>query len=118
MFRVSALIIFLIFSTHLRAQQVYTLQQCIDSALANYIPIQQADVTRQNARIQLGQSRSNLLPDLNADVWHGYNSGRSIDPFTNSYVNQNVKTANYGVLSNLTLFKGLSLQNTIRQKSF
>jgi outer membrane protein len=118
MFRVSALIIFLFFSTHLAAQQVYTLQQCIDSALANYIPIKQADVTRQTARIELGQSRSNLLPDLNADVWHGYNSGRSIDPFTNSYVNQNVKTANYGVLSNLTLFKGLSLQNTIRQKSF
>jgi len=118
MIRVSAILILLFFSIQLGAQQVYTLQQCIDSALANYIPIKEAEIRKQNARIGLSQSRSNLLPDLNADVNHSYNSGRSIDPTTNQYVNQNVTAAVYGASSNLTLFRGLALQNSIRQKSF
>lgn len=118
MIRVSAILILLFFSFQLAAQKVYTLQQCIDSALANYIPIQEAEIRKQNARIGLSQARTNLLPDLNADVNHSYNSGRSIDPTTNQYVNQNVTAANYGASSNLTLFRGLALQNNIRQKSF
>ncbi|HZH95578.1 MAG TPA: TolC family protein, partial [Flavisolibacter sp.] len=61
---------------------------------------------------------ANILPDLNASFDHGINQGRSIDPFTNTYVNQSVNYAGYGVNSGVVLFSGLSLQNAIRQNAF
>ena len=45
------------------------------------------------------------------------NQGRSIDPFTNGYIDQRVNYANYGLSSGLTVFNGLTLQNSIRQTS-
>lgn len=98
-------------------QTVWTLQQCIDTALRNDIAVQQYGLYAQAAEINLRQARANLLPDLNADIVHSTNSGRSIDPFTNTYVNQNINAASYGANSNLVLFNGLSLQNAIRQNA-
>lgn len=98
-----------------KAQSSYTLQQCIDSALANNIPVKQSVLAAQMAEVNWRQSRSNLLPNLNAELNQGANFGRSIDPFTNTYVNQNVNTANYGISSGVVLFNGFSLQNLIRQ---
>ncbi len=55
-----------------------------------------------------------MLPDLNANGNYGKNFGRSIDPFTNGYIDQKVGFANYGASSNLLLFNGFSLQNQIK----
>jgi outer membrane protein len=43
------------------------------------------------------------------------NQGRSIDPFTNSYINQQVNFANYNVNSSVVVFNGFQLQNLIKQ---
>lgn len=99
------------------AQRTYTLQECIDSALAKNIPVKRAELGSEASRVALNQSRMNLLPDLNANVNHSHNTGRSIDPFTNAYVNQRVNAANYSVGSGVILFNGLSLQNSIRQNA-
>ncbi|HWJ90753.1 MAG TPA: TolC family protein [Flavisolibacter sp.] len=107
----------LLFSIGARAQ-TYTLQQCIDSALKNDIPVQQSALTARAAEINLKQSRNNLLPDVNANINHGINSGRSIDPFTNTYVNQSVNTASYGLSSGIIIFNGLNLQSLIRQNMY
>jgi outer membrane protein len=57
------------------------------------------------------------LPDLGVSLNHGINQGRSIDPFTNQFVNQTVNFAGYGLSSGAVLFNGLRLQNTVRQYS-
>lgn len=101
-----------------KAQKIYTLQQCIDSALAANIQVKQSALISKAAEVNLRQSRMNLMPDLNASVSHGYNSGRSIDPFTNTYVTQSVTAANYGVSSGVILFNGMTLQNRIRESAF
>lgn len=101
-----------------RAQPTYTLQQCIDSAVAHNIPVKQSELLMQSAQVDWKQARMNLLPDLNANVTHGINSGRSIDPFTNTYVTQSVNTANYGLNSGLTVFSGLTLQNRIKETAY
>jgi outer membrane protein len=61
------------------------------------------------------QARANLLPDLGATINHGVNQGRSIDPFTNQFVDQTVNYAGYGLNSGIVLFNGLNLQNTVKQ---
>ena len=57
----------------------------------------------QNAAINFKQAKDNRLPDLTANLNHGLNQGRSIDPFTNSYVSQNIGYGNYNLSSGITL---------------
>jgi outer membrane protein len=92
-----------------------TLQQCVEIGIANNLDVLQSDLQAQADEVNLKQAKLNLLPDLNASASHGINTGRSIDPFTNTYLNQNSNYASYGLNSNTTLFNGMALQNVIRQ---
>lgn len=114
----SCFLALLFFSFTAQSQTTYSLQQCIDLALKNNIPVQRAGLQAQTAEVHWRQSRSNLLPDLNADLSHSLNAGRSIDPSTNTYVSQNVNGANYGISSGIVLFNGLTLQNRVKQNAF
>jgi outer membrane protein len=97
------------------AQPHYTLQSAIDTALARNIEVRQNDLLVEQAQVLQRQSKANLLPDLSATFNHGINQGRSIDPFTNQFVNQTVNFAGYGLNSGVVLFNGLRLQNTVKQ---
>jgi len=55
-----------------------------------------------------------MLPNLNATADHGISQGRSIDPASNGFINQQFNYASYGASSNVLLFNGLSLQNDIK----
>ncbi len=96
-------------------QTTYTLPQCIDIAIKNNLSVSKSELQVQIAQIGLQQSRENLLPSLSGNVSHGVNSGRSVDPTSYTYVNQQITTANYGLNSNVTLFNGLAMQNNIKQ---
>lgn len=97
------------------AQPHYSLQQCLDTALARNIGVKQSALQSEAAEVAMKQSRANLLPDLNASLNHGLNQGRSIDPFTNAYVDQSINYARYSLNSGLVVFNGLNLQNTVKQ---
>lgn len=96
----------------------YTLQQCIDEALKNNIQVKQTGLQKDAAKVNLQQARANIFPDLNAQLDHGINQGRSIDPYTNTYVDQTVRYGNYGAFTGVTVFNGLSLQNAMRQNNY
>ncbi|RZL99873.1 MAG: hypothetical protein EOO88_59200, partial [Pedobacter sp.] len=64
---------------------------------------------------QGSKTKSNRLPDLFADVTHGLQQGRSIDPFTNSYINQQIFFGNYGLGTSVVLFSGKQLSNLVKQ---
>ena len=97
-----------------QAQTKLSLKQAIETGITNNLVVNQADLQTQREDIALKQSRSNMLPNLNATANHGSNNGRSIDPFTNQYINQNVNYASYSASSNVLLFNGLALQNRIK----
>lgn len=97
--------------------QTYSLQAAIDTALANNISVKQSDLQAQTALVGLNQSKLNVLPYVSADISHGIYNGRSIDPSSNGYVNQNLNSANYQLNSGFVLFNGGNLQNTIRQNA-
>ena len=97
------------------AQNKLTLQQAIQMGITNNIDIRQSDLQMQRANVNLRQSRAAMLPNLNANADHGINQGRSIDPFTNGYINQQVNYASYGISSGVTLFNGFAIQNNIKQ---
>ena len=116
-FRRATFLIILVTGYNVTAQKIFTLKQCVDTAIANNLVVKQSDLQVERAAINFKQSRDNRLPDLTASLNHGLNQGRSIDPFTNSYVSQNIGYGNYNLSSGVTLFNGLQIKNFIKQNS-
>ena len=108
------LIFFLIF-TNLNAQKVWTLQNCIEYALDNNIQIKQqalnVDINKEN----LIQNKASLLPNLNFSGTHVYNYGSTIDRFAGTFTTENIRSNNFYIQSQLTLFNGFQLLNSIKQ---
>lgn len=92
-----------------------TLQQCIEIGIANNLEVLQSGLDAQANEINWKQAKTNMLPDLNGTARHGINTGRSIDPNTNTYVNQNNSYANYSLSTGVTIFNGFSMQNLAKQ---
>lgn len=115
--RVVKLILLLIVSNAAAAQKL-NLQQCIDTAIANNILVRQNNLLMQRDAINWNQARLNRLPDLNANVNHGLSQGRSIDPFSNDYVNQQINYANYNLSSGVVLFNGMNQVNSVKQTAY
>jgi outer membrane protein len=97
------------------ADSVYTLQQCIDIAITNNLTVKRSELDMERGRVYWQQQRANLLPTMNGTVNHGISTGRSLDPFSNTYLNQQITSADYSLNANLILFNGLTIQNSIRQ---
>ena len=57
--------------------KAWSLQQCVDTALANNRNIKQRELIRQQNEVAWKQSRNNLLPSLNASARHNWSFGRS-----------------------------------------
>src|SRR6187551_2731942 len=95
--------IFLIINT-VCAQKIFTLKQCVDTAIANNLLVKQSDLQMQNASINYKQAKDNRLPAVFVNLNHGLNQGRSIDPYSNSYASQNITYGNYNLGADLTLF--------------
>lgn len=94
-----------------------TLQQAIDIALKNNVTVKESEFAMQTAKVTHNQAKGNMLPDLFGSASHGINQGRSIDPFTNSYLNQKINFANYNLSTSVTVFNGFQLLNTLRQQA-
>ena len=74
--------------TQQNTDSVFSLKQCVDLAIANNIQVKQTELQTQTDNLAFKQAKNNRLPELSANVNHGINQGRSIDPFTNNYINQ------------------------------
>jgi outer membrane protein len=96
---------------------VLTLQQCLDIGVKNNLLVKQTEVQMEASRIYWQQARENLLPAINGSVNHSISQGRSLNPFTNGYLNQPITSGNYNLSGSLILSSGLTLQNSIRQTS-
>jgi outer membrane protein len=98
-----------------KGQNKLTLKECIETALKNNIAVHQSELLMKNASVNYKQAKNNRLPVLQSNFNYGINNGRSIDPFTNSYLNQQLKSSDMSVQGSLPLFSGFQLKNTIKQ---
>lgn len=97
------------------AQQSITLRQCIDTAIANHITVKLTALQIERDAADLKQSKFNRVPEINAGFNIGGSRGRSIDPFTNSFVDQAFNNSNSQLNASLPLFSGGQIANTILQ---
>lgn len=94
----------------------YNLQECIDIALKNNLDLKSAELRAEISDINFKQSKNALLPTLNANYNIGKTSGRSIDPFTNSYINEELTFSNAGLRLGAVVFNGFQLINRWKQQ--
>ena len=94
-----------------------TLKEAVDIAIKNNIQVKQSELRTETADIARKQSKAFLLPNLNGTFNYGWNNGRNIDPFTNTYVNQQLAGSNIGLNSNWNIFNGFQVQNSIKQNT-
>jgi outer membrane protein len=97
--------------------KIWTLEDCINYALDHNLDIKKQILTVESNKKQLLQSRINLLPDLNANATNVWNFGQTIDQYTNTFATSTVRSNNFYIQSNATLFAGLTKINTIKQNS-
>src|SRR5690554_3012051 len=89
------------------AQEKWTLEKCLSFADSSNLNLKTKKVDLLIAEIQQKQSKLNILPTINAGGTHGYNWGQSIDPFTNQFATDRVRTNNFYASSSWNIFSGL-----------
>lgn len=100
------------------SQQNWDLEQCINYAKNHNIGLKQAALNNEINKNNTDQSKTSVLPSLNAGASHAYNFGQTIDRFTNTFANTQVLSQNFYLSSNVTLWSGLSQYNTIKANEF
>jgi len=109
------LLIILFTGASLQAQEVWTLEKCVDYALTNNIQVKQQQLQVQNTKATVTQDKLTMLPSLNGFAMHGYNWGQTVDRYTNQFATQRVRTNNFYLSSSVTLFDGFQKINRLRQ---
>ncbi|WP_179225419.1 TolC family protein [Hymenobacter mucosus] len=95
----------------------WSLQRSIDYALQNNLTVRQQQLTSELQNATLRQSRAALLPSANLSGTQAWNYGTSLDPLTNDFVSQTIRSNNFSANSQITLFSGFQLRNTVKRNA-
>src|SRR5688572_13788904 len=96
-------------------QDKWSLKQCIDYALAHSLAIQRSNYNVENSEVDLRQAKFSRLPSVNGNIGYGYSWGRGLDPVTNSFASQEIRSSNISGNASLPLYNGMRIHNTIKQ---
>ncbi len=99
--------------TSLLAQEKWDLQKCVDFALTNNITVKQTDLQAKLQALNLRQAEKNILPTVNANLSSGFQLGRSIDPTTNSFTNQELFSTGLSLQSSIDIYNWGRKKKTI-----
>lgn len=98
----------------LYGQDTLTFKACLDLAFANNLALKEAFLEEELSAIQYKSSKMELYPNLNGSISNNNAFGRSIDPYSNSFIDTKFKSYSGSIASNITLFNGFSKINTIK----
>lgn len=98
-----------------KAQQLWTLQNCIDSAIHNNSTIQQQALNAQIAQLQYKQSIYDFIPSISGSVNQSFNFGRNLDPISNEFTQTTRQNSSLNLNANLVLFNGMIRYYSLQQ---
>lgn len=98
-----------------KAQSTLSLAECVDLLVKNNLTYKQGSLQAEAAQAQLRQTRSQILPQISITADQSLNIGRSIDQYTNAYIDEVYGYNAIGTGVNIPIFQGFKLQNQIRQ---
>lgn len=102
----------LLYSVNLFGQQL-TLKECVAIALEKHPDIALNELDYEYSATQILQAKSGYLPEISASIFQSGNFGRSIDRFTNSYIDQFYNTSYAGLGFRLPLFTSMRIKSQV-----
>ncbi|MBC6605909.1 TolC family protein [Hymenobacter sp. BT188] len=93
----------------------WTLQRAVDYAVQNNLNVRQSTLSSQLSDADLRQSRAAILPTANASGTQVWNYGTSVNPLTFEFQNQTTRANNFSANSQITVFSGFQIRNTIKR---
>jgi outer membrane protein len=113
-----ALCVFFIPFVSQSQQKKWTLQDCISYAKQNNLSIKIQQYSLDISQANLTQSKGMMLPTVSGYASHSYNYGQTIDRFTNEFASDMVRSNNFYVSANVTVFNGFQLLNSVQKSKF
>ena len=113
-FQVS-LVLLLVYPISGFSQKQWSLQECVDYAVQHNLSVKQQFIATLSQENAVNQSLYSFFPTLNASGNGSFNWGRSVDPFSYTFTTAEIKSINPSLSSNVTIFNGFQLQNTLKQ---
>lgn len=98
-----------------QAQEVWSLEKCIQHALNNNLDIQQSEIAISQAAINEKQAKHARYPSLNGSTGLSLNFGRTVDPTNNDFVSARFLSNNLSLNSNVILYNAGQINNSIAQ---
>ncbi len=102
-----ALILIGFLNIEVYSQEVWSLDKCMAHSDTANLNLQKKRIDLTISEVNRSQANLNMLPSLNLGGTHGFNWGQSIDPFTNQFATDRVRTNNLYASSNWKIFSGL-----------
>ena len=109
------LFVFALFINQAVAQQSMSLQTCMEVLAKNNLTYKDSQLQTQSSLAQMNQSKSQKLPQIGIGAGQNFNLGRSIDRFTNNYIDQFYNTSYVGLGIQVPIFQGFQIQNQVAQ---
>lgn len=104
----------LLFATT-QAQEVWSLEKCIEHASQNNLSLRQAEITIQQAELDKKSNEFARYPNLEGRLSGGFNFGRTIVPTTNDFINDRIGNSQISLNSNMLVYNGGRITNSIKQ---
>ena len=115
--RTITLIFLLFIGSAASAQVSLSLEDCIGLALRNNLTVQRAYLNAELAEQDLVGSKGQYLPSVNLFLNSDLNFGRTIDPFTNTFATDEVRSDAYGIQGRWDIFTGSTRYNRYKQSN-
>jgi len=96
------------------AQDIWSLEKCVNYALENNIKIKQGAITTEYQQNQLKLTKNSRLPNLTGQMSQNLNFGRSLT-YDNTYKDINSAQTDFGLGTNVPLFQGFVISNNIEK---
>jgi outer membrane protein len=97
---------------HSPAQETWDLQRCINHAIEHNLNIKQKEAAQTQSEVELNTAQWSRLPNLNGNVGQSFNFGRALQA-DNTYGNRNTRNTNFSLGTNIPLFTGMQIPNSI-----
>ncbi|HOK25315.1 MAG TPA: TolC family protein [Bacteroidales bacterium] len=114
---ISLVLLFSLISAGLYSQKkLWTLEECVRYALERNIQVKQQELQTRVQKNALDLAKLKLLPTLAGNATHNYSFGRALDETTYEFTeHENVRTNNFYIGGNLTIFSGLQNYHSIKK---
>lgn len=115
---VAALLVLAVLRINAQEARKWTLEQCIDYAMAHNINVQQAQITAHIAKNDKTQSMMNVLPQVDANASYNFNFGNSLNPISYQFVESNSQSSQISLTGSLPLFTGLQQIHNVQRAKY